>query len=324
MQELPVAISSKSGPGSALIQPTANGVRIRHREFVQTIESTINATIGQRSVQPGLTSTFQWLGVQAGCYETYRFRRLRIEYEPTCPSTTSGILAGCFDFDPTDAQPGNLRQLLSNEFKFQGAPWQRMSMELPTNRLSKATGGQLYVRQGDLSANQDAKLFDAGKFYWRTAGFAANDVIIGCLYMTYDIELITPQYNTAVAYRLAAKLVGSPAPSIAIPFGTLPIKTGQGEVTAVNDTITINEEGEWFIMVVVTGTVLAAAAWATPDPNEVTLNVGGSTINATGTSMVSTVQVTCSSQGRVTLSLATSASVSATVTRMFPWTFALG
>jgi hypothetical protein len=71
-------------------------------------------------------------------------------------------------------------------------------------------GIQRYVRSAGVPANTDIKTYDVGRFYVATSNTPSSPTTLGELYVTYEIELITPQLSNFIAAQLINEPVGSP------------------------------------------------------------------------------------------------------------------
>lgn len=166
-------------------------LRIKHREFIQDIETDgSNFTAVPMEVNPGLSDTFPWLSIIAGCFETYRFNSLTFEYIPTCSTSTDGGIALCPDYDAADDGTSVTKQhLFTFEDSARGNLWAKTIMKCSTGNLHKMK--QHFIRNGALDNNLDIKTYDVLKLYIGTSSVSTQ--VCGELWVNYDITLITPQ-----------------------------------------------------------------------------------------------------------------------------------
>lgn len=54
-------------------------------------------------INPGNSALFPWLSQIALQFEKYKFNYIKIHYRPVCPTSTSGVVGMCIDYDPADA-----------------------------------------------------------------------------------------------------------------------------------------------------------------------------------------------------------------------------
>jgi len=55
---------------------------VTHKECVAQIMGTSAFTVNTLAINPGLSSTFPWLSIEANGYNYYRFRSFQIRYDP--------------------------------------------------------------------------------------------------------------------------------------------------------------------------------------------------------------------------------------------------
>lgn len=217
---------------------------ITYREYIQEIAGSVLFSASQFSVNPGLSSMFAWLAGQALFYQQYRFKRLRFLYETEKGSSTNGKVMFAFQQDATDPVPTNKQELLENEFKAGGSPWQEFCLSVPMNKQNFALGLLRFIRGGDLSANLDQKTYDIGQLIVAVQGMA-DATVVGELYVEYEVELMTPIQSTAVLTAALSKTITGVSPADASFFGAAPTDTGGLDATATVNTITFNRVGKY-------------------------------------------------------------------------------
>jgi len=117
-------------------------------------------------------------------------------------------------------------------------------------------GIQRYIRAGTLASNLDIKTYDVGTLYIGTTGGPATPIFYGEVWVEYEVELSTPQYDlTSFVTALSAKLVGAGATSLTSYLGT-PTITGGLQVTGSGSTLTFNRPGQYLITGSFSGTGL--------------------------------------------------------------------
>lgn len=209
-------------PAPRMERSTKNGdVRVRHREFIADIPGSVAFAVNTFNVNPGLSSIFPWLSLQAPQYESYRIERLHFEFQTMSSTATPGTVMAAIDYDPGDTAPTTKTQLAAYRHFVRSAPWKDFTHTSLREDLNKRSS--YFVRTGPVTANQDVKLYDIGNLYIATVG-QADTSVVGELYVEYDIKLMTPQlgnigtgtsrsslitYNSGVAPVIAA---GSNAP----------------------------------------------------------------------------------------------------------------
>jgi len=259
----PLAItrSMKTGvPSVAGSAYTSDGrVRIRHREYIGDVLGSVAFSATAYAINPGLTSSFTWLAPIATQFESYLFRSLKYEFETQKSASTSGTVMLAVDYDASDAVPASKQQLMSYHDSVRSAVWNECCFTGDVRDLQKF-GIQRYIRGGALAANLDVKTFDVGNFIVATQG-CADATAIGELYVSYDIELITPQSDpAAVALAVSAKITGNTGVSRTAVFGSAAVMVGGLPCSALNSTLTFNRVGNYILSHYLTGTVLSTVS----------------------------------------------------------------
>lgn len=137
---------------------------------------------------------FPWLAAIARRFESYHFKKLKIWYltESATDFTGSGYAALVVDYDSSDSVPSSKMQALSFESTVRGSPWEEFCHISTSSNLSKFK--QLFVRNSALSTNLDIKTYDVGNLYFVSGGGNGGQGK-GELWVEYDIELFTPQFQ---------------------------------------------------------------------------------------------------------------------------------
>lgn len=190
---------------------------ISHSEYIADLSGSVAFTVNKYSMNPGLIETFPWLSAIAGNFESYLFKTLMFGYETTSPTTAPGSVMLGADFDAADPQPASKVEMMSNHNAVRSSPWAPVNYNCAKLDLAKF-GVQRYTRSG--STGGDIKTYDVGNFYLATAGMADTS-LIGELYVTYVVELYTPQQRVGYPTGLfpSGKLE-SAAPTVANAFAS--------------------------------------------------------------------------------------------------------
>jgi len=225
-------------------------IRVKHREFIQDIVSS--ATPGKFDIQsfainPGLAETFPWLATLAKNFQQYRIHGLLFEYKTmsadalNSTNTALGTVVMTTLYDAYDKAPTAKQQMENTMFSDSVVPSQSLrhpiecqAFDVPTNIM--------YLHSGAIPLDRgDKRLYDMGNFYIATVGLQGSSVLIGELWITYDIELIKPQQleegsdsasdhywagdgNTvAEDALLSSDIVSSPLNSLGTTLANLPL-----------------------------------------------------------------------------------------------------
>lgn len=186
---------TRRAPAATTLVITNKGVlkqlRIRHKEMVKDID--IPATSGVLEtfeINPGLEAFFPWLSQIAQRFETYRFNSFKVHYVTSVPTSTSGTLAICPDYDAADDNSlATKKELMAFEDSTRGAWWSNFTMtSTPANLRKKVTH---FIRGQALASNLDIKTYDVMQLHLHKSGAVAE--VGGELWVEYDITLYTPQ-----------------------------------------------------------------------------------------------------------------------------------
>lgn len=181
--------------------PDVNGRRdlvIRRREFVGSV--TNGATTGFAltavslsqpgyDINPSVPLMFPWLSRLAGCYERYRFNRLKFDFIPSQSTATAGRFYAAIDYDYDDAVATDKSQLMGNMTAVETPVWQQTSLVC----LPAALNRDLPFRY--VSCTTRGFDFEPRTSY---AGFmmcAFDTTVANCLFdvwVEYDVTLVTP------------------------------------------------------------------------------------------------------------------------------------
>jgi len=274
---------------------------VRHREYVRDINGSVAFSTTSFSINPGLSSLFPWLQSVAANYESYRFLSLRFDYETQKSASTNGRVALAVDFDAADSAPVNKTEMLSFNNAASSAVWEECSFRCDKKDLDKF-GIQRFIRLGALASNLDIKTYDIGNLIVATQG-CADTTAIGELYVTYEIELHTPQTSLGAALAASScKLVGSGSVSDTAYLGTAATVTGGLPVTGAGNTLTFGQVGQFIAIIDLVGTAFVSGAPSNTGTATATFLGTGTTVRDTGnTNMVGYIRVTVNNIGETVI-----------------------
>jgi len=170
---------------------------VKHTEYIADVSSQSAAfAVTGYSINPGLNVTFPWLANLGLNFESYKFRKLHFQYKPICPTTTPGKVMLAVDYDAADLAPNSKVVINSYESSASSSVWDECTQISTLSNLLKF-GVQRYVRTGAVPANTDIKTYDVGKLYVATSNTPATATTLGELYVSYEVELLTPQLSTS-------------------------------------------------------------------------------------------------------------------------------
>jgi len=227
-------------------------IRVRHREYVGTVDNASGFTVSSSPINPGQVGMFPWLSVIAANFETYLFNSLNFEYSPFCPSSTKGSVVLAIDYDAADPVPTSKGQTLQYHNAVRSVVWQECCCRSDKGDNRKF-GIQRFIRPGALPPNTDIKTYDLGNFLTVTGDGTDTDPC-GDLFVTYDVELITPIQGALPAAGVGQKIVsGDPSAADDQHFFDLPIYTGVQVASSLGKTLTFLSKGQWLVEFTFTG-----------------------------------------------------------------------
>jgi len=213
-------------------------VRVRHREFVANIvvPATPSAFVNRLfRINPGNAITFPWLASLANSYQQYKIKGMVAEYVTNCADFASQFAMGtvtlCTNYNVQDAPFTNAVQCETSSFSVTSKPSMNIlhALECDPNSMSYK---QYYTAPNGSQINP---INDFAMLQVVTEGLTASaGAIMGRLYISYDIELTKPVFNTA-SDRVDAVYYNWPV-SLGLPLGQNTSTTGliQGLVTGAS------------------------------------------------------------------------------------------
>lgn len=181
-------------------------IRITHKEYIASINSSSAFTISQVALNPGLTNSFPWLSQIAQNFEQYRWNGMVFEFKSTSAdalnstNTALGKIILATDYNASDEPFVSPQQMMGTEFSNLGKPSNDILHAIECAPSQQATKFY-WIRTGVIPPNSDIKLYDHGNFYVAAVGSQAT-AVVGDLWVTYDVTLCKPVQNNVVGYSL--------------------------------------------------------------------------------------------------------------------------
>jgi hypothetical protein len=243
--------------------------RIVHREYIQDILSPVQSTAFQiaakLAINPGQASTYPWLSKIAQNFESYKFRKLKFDYETEQSTSQTGSAIMAIDYDASDPSPVSKQQMMAYRNSVRSAVWSPSQHVSSMQDLSKKN--QYYVRPGPQPAGTDIKEYDVGNFFFAIQSSLLAGSSFGELYVEYDVDLITPVYEIVAGDAENDSSVGTTGQAGAHPFGTTQgptqVESGQPLTTFTNvgaGTFTFNRAFTGLLILEYIGTGITAVA----------------------------------------------------------------
>lgn len=221
--------TSKFGGEVPQFNNGADKTIIRHREYVgPVVSSGIPFSNVSYDINPGNSALFPWLAAVARSYQQYRFRGCVFIFK----SLTSDYAAAggmgqvilATNYNVNDDPFSSTVQMQNSEYAVASKP--SVSLLHPLECATSVRRNDPFYVYDPNSNTQgsfvDKRFRDMGKFQIATEGLStAEDVVIGQLWVSYDVELIKPIV---------------PAPTIPPPLPPSPDQVLFGSFSSLNYT----------------------------------------------------------------------------------------
>jgi len=205
--------------GAPIFKASDRVFKIRHREFICDLKSgnfldgtatvysdartgiksiTPRAPDASMLINPGNSELFPWLSSIAKRFQQYRFRGLLFSFEGRSgtavgsTNTALGTIIFSTNYNSSQKIFSSKQEAESHEFTTSCLPSSSMLHPIECSPKEQVLE-HLYVQQGDkLEPGEDPKMYHLGTFQPATQGMQLNNVNLGELWVTYDIEFLKP------------------------------------------------------------------------------------------------------------------------------------
>lgn len=176
---------------------------IAHREYITDIltSSTPGAfNVQSFKINPGVSSTFPWLSEIASSYEEYEMLGCVFEFKSTSSdalnstNTALGYVLQGTNYNAAAPNFLNKLAMLNTQYSTDCKPSQSCLHPIECDPHYNPMMSQ-YVRAGAVPAGEDPKTYDLGNYQIATGGMQAASVVIGELWVTYQIALRKPVFG---------------------------------------------------------------------------------------------------------------------------------
>jgi hypothetical protein len=184
-----------------------NSVRIAHREYICDIYSSSTAGAFVRydfPINPGLSSTFPWAGqVIGGNFQQYTLNGCVFEFHSNSSEYTTAVNQGyvvlATDYDSTDVPFTTKLQMENTQYAVSGKPSKNMLHAIECERKQTSVSN-LYTRSGAIAPGTDLRMYDLGRLSVATGGVSTPNVMLGELWVSYDMTIRKPIQLQPSAY----------------------------------------------------------------------------------------------------------------------------
>jgi hypothetical protein len=191
---VPAAMSAVMKNGGPTQRSLAGGaMEISHTEQVTenlsgSADFSVIATI---PLQPGLRSVFSWLSGVATRFDQYALKKCRLRYVPNAPTDRQGTIIIAPDYDALDPPPTSERIATAMADSVTSPVWREITVDLDPKKLM-ALGPRRFVRTTKV-INSDLKTYDCGNIFVCAAGFVAEQLNAGKIFVDYTVQLFAPE-----------------------------------------------------------------------------------------------------------------------------------
>lgn len=190
-QPMQIGDGAGGGPGTFI---GAAAPRIRHREYIGNVFSSIDFKTTVYPIQIGVNALFPWLSTMADSFQQYRIHGMELYFESTCSNVSAttdtrlGTVMMSTQYEVIKPPLSTTVAILNSEYTTSEKPTEDFYHPIECDP-NKTTINNLYTRTKYLP---QTSFTDMGNFQVSTEGMQADGVQLGKLWCTYDVELIKP------------------------------------------------------------------------------------------------------------------------------------
>ena len=176
---------------------------ISHKEFLTDIRSSSDAS-GKTfnpltfRLNPGDTNSFPWLSQISQNFQQYRWEGICFHYKTmsadalSSTNTALGSIILSTYYDATQDQPKSKQEMENTEFAQSIKPSQSVTHFVECAK-SQSTLTEMYISNDLNDQKGDVRFYDFGNFTIATEGMQAASVVLGELWVSYQVRLYKPR-----------------------------------------------------------------------------------------------------------------------------------
>lgn len=178
-----------------------DGFKVRHREYIGDVVGSTLFSATTYLVNPGLNTSFPWLSNIASNFEQYRFSGLVYEFKSTCgdalSSTNNALGTVILTADYNVTTPAFASKVEAENSMWCSSTKPSRSVIMPVECKSNFNPmSQLYIRSTTIQPNQNKQFYDLCQLQVATQGMQIDNVVIGELWCSYEVQLFKPIVNS--------------------------------------------------------------------------------------------------------------------------------
>jgi len=217
------------------------GFNIKHTEFLGVVTSTSAFNLTTYPLQPGLGTTFPWASNIAENFSEYRINGAVIVFKSNLTDAVAsfsslGTVSIAADMNAAAAAPISFQQL--EQLKYCLALKPSNDGYAPIECDPKMHRNQYFVRTGNVPSGASVNDYDHCQVFVATYGMPSSGVVIGRLYITYDITLMEPKLLSTASTQLVASATCQGITSTNL-FSTAAFMVNSLGISVSGNTITI-------------------------------------------------------------------------------------
>lgn len=247
-------------------------VIIRHREFIATVNSSINYSVQSSfDINPGNYQLFPWLAGIAARFQEYKIRGMVFHYVPTSGSavaSTNAALGAVMlqtSYRASDSAPTSKVEMLNEYNSNESVPCEAFCHPIECDPKENPFNIQ-YVRSQTTPNVEDKLLYDLGTTHLAVQGCQTAGNPIGDLWVTYEIELKKPLVSSNITSSIRSFSLSSNATNKAAIFDSPNSMLGPLPVTVAGNTVTFAKgvTGGYQLVLRYAPGFTAITTWPTP------------------------------------------------------------
>jgi len=141
------------------------------------------------TINPGYPALFPWLSSVAAGYEKYRAKSISFRYQPSCATTSVGVIVAAPEYDVTDPKPTTAQLAMASLNSFTSSLYAPGSFALTGLETDKT----YFIRPNRLVDRENPHDYDCVRI---DVGLVTQYAqMCGDVYVAYDFELLAPQLH---------------------------------------------------------------------------------------------------------------------------------
>lgn len=201
----------------------ADGVRIRHREYIQDIQTSTTFSNQTFVLNPGLSETFPWLSAIAQNFEQYEWMGVIVQLKSissdAIASSTNlamGTIIMAAEYNVAQPPYVNKQQMENSFFACSAKPSEDFRMPIECDPAENPLAVH-YVRTGAVPSGQDPRMYDMCNLQVATVGSQAAYTVAE-LWISYDVILRKPQLDSGLALSSQTAHYSLVAPAVTTSY----------------------------------------------------------------------------------------------------------